>query len=339
MAEGAPGVGVTSRAVALFEARRDELNERFRRGGAALSAPAMLGYLRRTALPILEGWQGEPTPAVLFALFDLGVSGLAAGLVGEADATPFERGLVVGMPKLEALAAAAPSVVLRALGNGYARIAREIGPRAADGWLGLVTSGAARCAERSALLDLGVVLAWRAGLAEAREVALERARGLDRRLLVEIFGTPELESSPHRRFCAPGAAGPLGPLAPLGPLELLGRVGGFVGFGGPFRRPPLPRVVLGRLVCTDGDVACELHADVFGARLRPAAWAYEGAMSSSDVGGARVDAAGTVQALGSTVACGDLRGAAAAAQALGMVAVTLADSHQVFVLGRREAAA
>jgi hypothetical protein len=300
----------------------------------------VLGYLRRTVLPILDGWQsGEPGEAVLFALFDLGLLGIPAGLIGETEAIGFERALALSMPRFEAHVERAPSVVLRALGNGYARVARELGTVAADGWLDALASGADRCADRGALFDLGAVLAWRAGLAEVRDVALERASGLEPGLLVQLFGAAQLESATHRRFCAPGAAGPLGPLSPLGPLALVARVGAFVGFGGPFRRPPLPRVVAGRVVCTDGDGAFELHADVFGARLRPAAWAYEEAMTSDEAGGAHADPDGTVRAAESTFRSDELRGASGAAEAQGMVAVTLADSHKVFVLGRREAAA
>ena len=47
----------------------------------------------------------------------------------------------------------------------------------------------------------------------------------------------------------------------------------------------------------------------------------------------------TTPILASTFASGALRGAVAAAACDGVIAVVLADSHQVFVLGRREAVA
>jgi hypothetical protein len=37
-------------------------------------------------------------------------------------------------------------------------------------------------------------------------------------------------------------------------------------------------------VCTDGEATLELHADVFGARLVPAAWAHAAAQAAPDHG-------------------------------------------------------
>jgi hypothetical protein len=285
----------------------------------------MLGYLRRTVIPMLDAWEGDPTAAVLFALFDVGLAGLRAGLVGDSDATPFERLLGERMPALRAHVERAPGVVLRAIGNGYLHVQRERGPEVAQTWLEALASGGSQCADRAALFDLGVVLGWRAGLAEAREVALDRAAHLDPALRRALFGAEALDPldpDPERRFCRPG------PLGPLGPLELVATAGGFVGFGGPFRRPPLPRVVAGRLVCTDGDATFELFADVFGTRFRPAAWAHAEAITTTNTGGAEVKQVSAVSV--------SLRGAVAAAACSGMIAVALGDSHKVVVLGRRE---
>ena len=113
----------------------------------------------------------------------------------------------------------------------------------------------------------------------------------------------------------------------LGPLGVVAVAGGFIGFGGPFRRPPLPRVVAGRLVCTDQDATFELFADMFGTRFRPAAWAHaEATTATADASAAAVEGLDKI------------RGAVAAAACSGMVAVALGDSHKIFVLGRRERA-
>lgn len=293
-----------SGATTLLAAWRDELNARFARDGGDLAPDAMLGFLRRTVVPILDGWDGEPAPAVLIALFELGLVGLRAGLCGAAEPSRFEQALVARAPALAPLIARAPGLVLRALGNGYLTVARARGPEVAAAWLEALAAGAARCAEPSALLDLGIVLGWRAGLAEARDAALGRIARFEPALIAALFGAPTIDADPARRFCRPGATGPLGPAVPIA------TVGGFVGFGGPFHRPPRARVVADRLVCTDGDVTLELHADVFGARLVPAAWAHAAAQTAADHG-----------------------------TCAGMIAATAADSHQVQVLGRREAGA
>lgn len=322
-----------SGAAALLATWRDELNARFVRDAGELAPAAMLGYLRRTVVPILDGWDGEPPAAVLLALFDLGALGLRVGLLGDGDASRFEQVLVARAAALAPLIARAPGLVLRALGNGYLNVARARGPEVAAAWFEALAAAAARCPAPAALLDLGVVLGWRAGLAEARDAALARLDRFEPALIVALFGAAALDPDPARRFCRPGATGPLGPLVHVA------TVGGFVGFGGPFRRPPRPRVVAGRLVCTDGDATVELHADGFGARLAPASWAHAEAQVATDVGDATLDAAGAVRALGATATVAEARGATAAAACAGMVAVTLGDSHQVLVLGRREAAA
>lgn len=296
-----------SGASTLLAAWRDELNARFARDGGDLAPDAMLGFLRRTVVPILDGWDGEPAPAVLIALFELGLVGLRAGLCGAAEPSRFEQALVARAPALAPLIARAPGLVLRALGNGYLNVARVRGPVVAAAWLEALAAGAARCDAPGALLDLGIVLGWRAGLAEARDAALDRIERIARfepALIAALFGAPAIDADPARRFCRPGATGPLGPLVHVA------TVGGFVGFGGPFRRPPRAAVVADRLVCTDGEATLELHADVFGARLVPAAWAHAAAQTAADHG-----------------ACA------------GMIAATAADSHYVLVLGRREAGA
>jgi hypothetical protein len=328
---------MTSRAEQMLAARRDELNARFARAAGDPAAEAMLAYLRRTVMPILDGWEGEPADAILLALFDVGLAGMRAGLVGVDEASAFEHALRDHVRGLSAHVERAPAIVLRAVGNGFVHVLREAGTAAAVAWLTALAAGAPRCPDRAALFELGVVLGWRAGLADAREVALECAARLDAALLAAVFGggggggggSGELgappDADPERRFCRPGSR------APLGPLALVATTGGFIGFGGAFRSPPVPRVVGGRLVCTDGDATFEVFADVFGARLRPAPWAHADAIASTDAGRADVDA------LVAAVAHDEVRGAVAAAGATGMIAVTRDDSHKVFVLGRREA--
>lgn len=298
----------------LLETHRDELNARFARGAGDLAPETMLDYLRRTVMPILEMWRGEAPAPVLFALFELGIAGLRAGF---AD---FERDLREYAPQFQDHVERAPGPVLRALGNGYLHVQRDCSTAAATTWLATLAAGAARCADREALFELGCVLGWRAGLAEARETALALIPKLDASLRQTLFGTDTLDADPDRRFCRPGARGA------LGALELVGRAGGFVGFGGPFRLPPRPAVVADRLVCTDGAGTFELFADVYGVRFRPAPWAHAAA----------IEAPARFEPLATSV---DLAGASASATVPGMTAVALGDSHVVLVLGRREATA
>lgn len=327
---------MTTRGLALLEAHRDELNARFARSPGAQSPAGALGYLQRTVLPVLDAWEGEPSAAVLFGLFEVGLVGLRFGVIGETDATAFERALVAALPALRLHVERSPGTVLRAVGNGYVQIERACGTDRARAWLAALAKGADRCADRTALFELGVVASWVAGLPEAREAALDRAARLDPTLVAELFGTDaaHLDADPVRRFCRPGST------APLAPLAIVATTGGFVGFGGPFQRPPVPRIVANRLVCTDGSSTFEVCADYYGARMRPAAWAHAEAVAAADPPGAVVDLdRGVVRALGGSCESAALRGVVAAAAGAGMVVATLYDSHHVFVLGRREVTA
>jgi len=251
-----------SRAATLLEARRDELNARFARGAGELSPEHMLGYLQRTVIPILDAWEGEPSAAILFALFDLGMVGLRTGLVGEAGQAPFEHGMCRHMPAFRTHVEREPGVVLRAIGNGYLHVQRERGPDVAQVWLDSLASGASQCPDRSTLLQLGVVLSWRAGLAEAREAALECATRLEPMLLARLFGSSSVVADPERRFCRPGAS------AKLGALELVAKAGRIGGFRGPFPRSPEPRGTPGGAACAGGWMSVRRPANT-GARNRP----------------------------------------------------------------------
>ncbi|HVV85436.1 MAG TPA: hypothetical protein VHE35_20395, partial [Kofleriaceae bacterium] len=158
---------MSGRAAALVLARRDELNRRHAAASPRPDAEAMLAYLARTAVPILDGWPagGEAdADELLGVLFDLGLRGGPFGLVGEAEPTTFEQALVRGLPALAAFGA--PSTTVAALGNGAVRLAHELGRAAADGWLDAMVALGPRARSRDELYALGLVLAWRAGLAE-----------------------------------------------------------------------------------------------------------------------------------------------------------------------------
>lgn len=323
---------MTSRAAALLLARREELNRRFAAAAHRPEPAAMLGYLARTAVPVLDAWAGDDADALAEVLFDLGLRGGPLGLVGDSAPTSFEAALVRGLPRLAGRGA--PATIVAALGNGAVRIAGELDRARADAWTDAMVELGPQARSPAELLALGLVLAWRAGLAEARASALAALAGLEVGLRRALFPAGEPAAELVARFVAPGATAG-------GPLRLVGVTGGFVGFGGPFARPPRPAVIGDRLVSTDGEVTCELHADVFGARLVPAAWAHAEAMAATaatggavESGALRVAADGSVTIGGETLLVPALIGATAIAAAQGMIAVTLADSHKVFVVGR-----
>lgn len=317
---------LSARFRGVLEARRESWNARFRRMGRARAPAAFLAYLARTVDPLVDAAGDDAADAVALALFDLGLVGMGTGLVGEEAPSAFERALVELLPRFAPHWPRDGAPLVRALGNAWARLVREVGEVRARWWLETLAAAAPQCPTRAVLLDVGLVLSWRAGLAEARSAALRRALALEPPFRTWLFGAPELDPSPARRFASPAST------APLGPLAIVGRIGGFVGFGGPFAVPPIAVAAGDRLCVTDGRVVCEVHADVYGARLSVTAEPPPGASGEP----ASCDASGRVSWAGLEGAFPELCRASTAAAASGMLAVTLEDSHVVFVLGRPE---
>jgi hypothetical protein len=328
---------ISPRLRRVLEARRETWNAEVARYGAAIPPASMLGFLRRTVDPILAGLGGEAgdgvADAVARALFSLALPAIPMGMIGERAATPFEEALVALLPRLGEHLRGAPHRVVPAAGNGYLRMWRERGEPTARWWLEGLAHAAPIAATHEQLLAAGVVLAWRAGLAEARTAALDHLAAMPVPLREALTGATQIDPDPLRRFVR------LGSRAPLGPLGCLARVGAFSGFGGDFRLPPVVRAVDGHLLATDGVNVRVLHADVFGVRLRSAALAAASVLEAgSGAEPVSADPAGRVRWGELEVRDAALRGATSAAVAEGVVAVTVADSHAVLVLGRREAA-
>lgn len=321
---------LSARFRAVLEARRDALNARLARHHPPR---AFLDYLARTVDPLVDASGDAAADSVALALFDLGLLGMPRGIIGEEAASSFERALVAHLPGFGPHWTAAPAALIAALGNGYDRLSRELGEAAARGWIQALAEVAPRCATRELLLDAGLVLAWRLGLAEARGAALSGVARLESGVREKLLGVTELDTSRERRFVAPGSK------APLVAFDVVARVGGFIGFGGPFRIPPRAWAAGDRLVATDGDTIVEIHADVFGARTRHLHWtANELTNVTCGVDAPNLDRAGRVRWAGLERTLPVLRNSTSTAAASGMAAVTLADSHAVFVLGRLEVA-
>jgi hypothetical protein len=329
---------VSERFRAVLEARREALNQRFAQRGRALDPAAFSAYLQRTADPLVDSAGDGAADAAALALFELGLVALERGLIGASAASPFERVLVGALPRFGAHWRGAPAIVSRAVSNGYDQLRRALDEASAAGWLDAWATLASTCANREELLDAGLALAWKAGLAEARSRALARATARGRDFRMRTLGVPEIDTRPELRFVRPGEAST--PLA----IAVVARVGGFTGFGGPFRVPPRVGVIDERLVATDGASFVELFADAFGARLVPAPWARgaaELAAVSNPLTPTRPELCHLDAIAGSRYGSllTSFRDVTSVAATAGMAALTTADSHQLAVIGFRGGAA
>lgn len=312
---------VSEKTAALLERRRDALNARFIRLGRGRDPSTFLHYLARTVDPIVAAGGAE---SALLALFDLGLAAGSRGLLGTHEPSAFEVALVEHLPRFGEHFRKTPAELVALVANAFERLSRELSTERACAWLAQLASVSHFCPTRRALLEAGLSIAWREGLAEARRTVLSLK--LDTAVSGAIFGVPTLDGDPARRFCRPGRAG-------FGPLEIVAEIGGFTGFGGVFRRPPTLRAVQGRIIATDDTTAYEICADAFGARVR-SSHALDGPDEGDSIS---LAADGTLAWMSASGNFPALLGARSVVAIDGMAAVTLPTSHIVFVLGRTEA--
>lgn len=326
---------VSERFRAVLEARRESFNQRFARRGRSLDPATFLAFLRRTVDPLVDAAGDTAAETVATTLFDVGLVALERGLVGAGDgadadaASPFERALLTSLPRFGRHWTDSPAIVTRAAANGYERLRRALDDERAAAWLSGWSELAGACAARDELLDAGLVLAWKAGLAEARARALACAATRGAAFATRTLGAAAIDARPERRFVAPGA-----PADTPVEIAVVARVAGFSGFGGPFRVPPTVTAVGDHVVASDGETPVVIHADVFGARVLPAPWAAEGA-SGAAAPQALCHTDEVVRRGFGAFVLDHFRDVTSVASAAGMAAVTTAASHQVAIVGWR----
>jgi hypothetical protein len=319
--------GLSERTARLLASEREALHGIHARVGRGLEPEQVYAFVRRTLDPLMAGMTPEPRGDTLRALFELGLVGMQRGLFGREAASPFERALVRCLPRFGRLAVDEPRALVRRLGNAYARLDRELSPERALAWIEGLAALGPEIASIDEVADFGLVLAWRAGLVEARQAALEVASRLPARTRTALLGCAEVDLDPLARFCRPGHARPLGPLAEMG------TAGGFVGFGGPFLRPPTLMATADGIVATSAELGFVLHADVYGARwVRSPQLPSEPSVEPQPVLGAR----GSIEWRGHRIADPRYARALSIAAHDGVLALSLPDSHRVVVIGHRE---
>ncbi|MGY0612550.1 hypothetical protein [Luteimonas sp. A501] len=199
--------------------------------------------------------------------YDIGIELVGQGLLGPGTREPgLRRSWELLVPAFARLAATAPREVLAALGNAAVQLAAAPGVRM-EQWIGDLARAAPRCADVEQMRLAGAVCAWRSGLVQLRDAALDAAGRLPADLASACLGLAghapvetELQRMRADRWYVPGAV--------QAPPRVLG---GFAGFGGPFAEPPLVRADAAGFVVRAADRTHAVEADGFGAALAPAA--------------------------------------------------------------------
>jgi hypothetical protein len=204
-----------------------------------------------------------------------------------------------------------------------------------------LSSAGGSCRNSAVLRDLAAVVAWRSGLPQYRDGAIERWQALPVALralsLGLAAGQPLAEDTADRLrnpWWNPAAGSEEPPAVPF----LAARCGGFRGFGGPFRQPPRAIVLDDRLLASDGEGHWEIHADCFGAALlpvpEPPPGPREGSESAGSTAGSyRIEGSGAVVHGAVQAAFPQLAGCTSWAADRWTLAVTLPDSFFVFLVG------
>lgn len=340
--------------VAALAAERAALNASFaarQHAGARLDGAAFLTHLAETVAPIataVERSYPERVRGVVRQLADVSLDLFAASLLGAEPQTPLVQTLWRDvLPCAAQLVAFDPRSIAGGLSNAAVQVAAHRGARR-DEWLEGLAATLPRCASVPQAFDVGVVLAWKAGLTQFRGAALEALLRLPEPLAAllidsartlapgEVAACVAALRADRWRRCDVELAPTISSPAPI-PVRCVAQVGAFRGYGGPFLRPPRVFVHEQRLLVTDGGNFWQLQADAYGAHFHrlDASVSDEAPRAGRPKRGApAIDTAGQVRWDAQVHAFPFLAGASSQAFHEATLAVTLPTSHYLFLLAR-----
>ncbi len=321
---------VSAGFASLLKERRSSYNSQVaaaRSRTPAFDTASFSDFLRETVDPLFDAVAeiAPDNPArTADALFAMSVDLAEHGWVGTAARAPVvERLWRDAAQHMAGAIAADPRETLGALTNAAIKLEQEPGVRV-DEWLALVDGLAAGIRDPGQLRALATLLAWRAGAAHIRAVALAAGGTLPPALACQAVGANEGDDwgEVGRRLLAEPW------WAPGGEAARAHRVGGFRGFGGPFAEPPVIVAHGKDFLAASGDGRFRLIADAFGATVRRSV--VDGAIDGApDPQGMRRLNGTSLHADDRTIELGGSAEGLKVAEAAGSLAVTSPYSHFV----------
>jgi len=272
--------------LARYRERFNAAFAQYRRRNPRLDGDAFGRHLQRRVAPLVDRGVtdfGADADGLGRAFYEVSLELTALGGLGSAPRFPaLARAWEVLLPRMLPMVARQPRRMLDAVGNALINLESQDGVRA-DFWLDRMSALASEEQDPDRFLDLGRVVAWRAGMAHYRNRALSLAESIPGRQFAAIFGLRQGFDDDDRRqvvakLCQDRWYDPSADPSlriepkPRGALAIVAACGGFAGFGGPFHSVPRVRVADDVLVAFDGTQLWELHADIFGsvlARIHP----------------------------------------------------------------------
>lgn len=259
---------------------RERFNERFVATGGRVDAEAFRQHLREVLEPIADAVdrvRPDRVDAVVAAAYDLSLDLMIAGLLGPQARHPaIVEGWRAIVPNAPWLLSDDPLGLLGTVTNALYNLSLHEGAQP-EVWVREMASIAAGIPDLASFRAAGHVLAWRCGMAEHRDAALESCRTLSEPLAVRVLGVSGVDPSKvlvaldrlsADRWLAPEDAFEELPRS----LRIVATVGAFRGFGGHFQNPP--RVFTsgnGQIIVADRGNQWALIADACGSALLPLA--------------------------------------------------------------------
>ncbi len=265
----------------ILEKNRYSLNARFadaRKVHPNLDNDAFSDLLSVVVEPIVSAVDHHDhalVQQVAMILYDLGLNLIGRELLGPTSRFPMiEQGWRDLLPQIPQHLLRAPRKVIGTLTNALYNLSLQPGARPRE-WMDLMSSLVPLAENEDVFLQGGQIVAWRAGMPQFREGALDLCKIVPSVLARAALGLSNsseslsietiVDSLSSDPWLHPNSIG--NQHRPKSTVKIVGRVGAFRGFGGLFRQPPTVFRLDENFVVKDGNTYYLLFADVFGTAL------------------------------------------------------------------------
>jgi hypothetical protein len=344
--------GLTGPLADAFRRGRPVFNAKFAaasRSESPIDAQDFQRHMSVTLDPIVRAVAAEfagKTDAVVEILFDLSLDLFAHSLLGsKARYSAIPDAWQSLLPRLPRLLAKEPARVAGSITNALYNLSRTQGAKP-QVWLATCVSDFSQvCPTVNEFLECAAILAWRSGMPQYRESALQKASSLPAPLAAKALDLPASGAAKIATIIERLQANPwltprdcLRSTAPE--LKIVAKAGAFRGFNGQFLSPPKVEPLADGLLATDGVATWRLHADIYNAILQrteppaphPPPLPALGKVLTAEGSDAQIAPDGTVSWQGRKKRFPELGAATSIAALPHTLAVTVTASHHLFLV-------
>jgi hypothetical protein len=324
---------------------REVFNAKFtaaQRAGAKVDQKEFLSFLTKVIDPIvcqIAEHFNEKVDTATAILYELSVDLFSQALLGPGAREPaIADAWQTLLPVVPRLLARDPRRVAASVTNAVHQIGQNNDARPRE-WIRTMMSVGPLCDDVWTFLEAGKVAGWLSGCPQYRRAALQIVRSLSPAISASLLAldpqTPapllhqaiDAMSKSHWLTASMAAHGTDQPT-----LRVVRRAGGFRGFTGAFLRPPVVAMQGERLMVNDGESVWTLIADAYGCILRRTSGSIF--PPGRVVTPMRFPNGGDLDWNTATAKFPEFSGWSSAAFDGQTLAITLSDSHHVFLVSR-----